>query len=224
MDMTSISPDKESLAADRAQTLLDWTRINAKALTIGAVVVVIAAAGFWFYQRSQEITAANAEAALTRARQSVQAGNAALAQSDLQSVYSRYGSTMAGVQAAMLLAQMNYDSGKYQDGISILQKIAGTRAASRSESTVRSLVGDGYAQMGKLTEAAKQYESAADATDFEMEKAFQHAKAARAYQSAGDTAKARQLWTALENDPASQSMAPEARVRLGELTAAVAKK
>ncbi|HEY4130590.1 MAG TPA: hypothetical protein VGM50_08225, partial [Gemmatimonadaceae bacterium] len=56
--------DPDAKAAERAQTFLDWTRINSKALTAGAAIIVIAAAGFWFYQRSQQIEAANAERAL----------------------------------------------------------------------------------------------------------------------------------------------------------------
>jgi hypothetical protein len=44
------------------------------------------------------------------------------------------------------------------------------------------------------------------------------------YQSAGDTAKARQVWTQLENDPKAQSLAAEARATLGELAATLARK
>ena len=221
--MTSTRPTADPVA-DRAQTFIDWTRINSKAVTAGAVVVIVAALGFWFYDRSRALQAANAEKALMTAKQSMTAGNLALAQSDLQKVYSRYGSTSAGVEAALVLAEIDYDSGKYQDGISMLQKVSGSSAASGSEATIRSLWGDGYAQMGKLTEAAKEYESAADATSYETEKAFQRGKAARAYQAAGDTAKAKQIWSDLINDPKSQSMAAEAHVRLGELTAQIAKK
>jgi len=227
--MTSIRTDPDNAAetakaADRAQTFVDWTRVNARLLTIGAVVVAIAAAGYWFYLRSQEIQSANAEKALMNAKQSMSAGNLTLAQSDLQKVYSRYGSTTAGVEAAMLLAQIDFDSRKVQDGISLLEKVSGSSAASRMEPTIRGLEGDGYMQLGKPADAAKRYEGAADATTAEAERAYLRSKAGRAYQIAGDTAKARQLWTSMLNDPTAQSMAPEARVRLGELTAQVAKR
>jgi len=226
--MTSIRTDPDNdrdtdSAADRAQTVLDWTRINARALTIGAVVVAIAAAGYWFYLRSREIQSANAEKALMNAKQSISAGNTSLAQSDLQKVYSRYGSTNAGVEAAMLLAQIDYDGHKVQDGVSLLDKVAGSSAASRMQSTILGLEGDGYMQLGKPAEAAKRYEAAATATIYEAERAYQRSKAARAYQIAGDTAKARDVWTSILNDPSAQSMAAEARVRLGELTAQPAK-
>jgi len=87
--MTSVRTDPDAAAADRAQTFLDWTRINAKALTAGAIVVIVAAAGYWFYMRSRQIQSANAEKALMQAKQSLGAGNLALAQSDLQSVQDR---------------------------------------------------------------------------------------------------------------------------------------
>jgi len=224
--MTSTRPDTvaQSAAADHAQTFIDWTRVNAKLLTTAAVVVVVAAAGYWFYLRSTQIQAANAERALMTAKQSMSAGNMPLAQKDLQNVYSKYGSTAAGIQAAMLLAQIDYDTGKYQDGITILDKLAGSSAASGNEATIKSLTGDGYSQMRKFAEAGKAYEDAAQSTSFETEKAFLVAKAARVYEAGGNTAKSKELWTRLLNDPSGQTMASEARVRLGELTAVPVKR
>jgi len=78
--------------------------------------------------------------------------------------------------------------------------------------------------MKKLGDAAKKYEAAAAATSFETEKAALRAKAARAYQQAGDTAAAHKLWGALATDPTAITVSAEARVRLGELTAQTAKR
>jgi predicted negative regulator of RcsB-dependent stress response len=222
--MTSIRTEADSSVADRAQTVLDWTRVNSKWVTTGAVVIVVAAVGYWFYQRSKQIEATNAERALNNARQSMESGNMPLAQKDLQTVFSKYESTTAGVEAAMLLAQIDYDTGKYQDGISVLDKAAGSSAANGVQATIKSLQGDGYAQMHKLKEAGQAYEQAAGSTSLEMERAFQLAKAARAYGDGGDTAKARQIWTNILNDKTAQSMDAEARVRLGELTAKAVKR
>ena len=223
--MTSTPVEKRESAADRAQTLLDWTRVNSTALSIGAVVVLVAAGVYWFYSRSRQIQAENAAKALMNAKQSMSAGNIPLAQNDLQSVYSRYGSTPAGIEAAMLLAQLDYDAGKYQDGLTVLQKASGSSAASDVQATILSLEGDGYAQMKQLAKAGKAYEDAAAAAGgMQTEHAFLAAKAARTYAEAGDTAKARDLWTRLAKDPNTQAVAAEARVRLGELTAQVAKK
>jgi predicted negative regulator of RcsB-dependent stress response len=218
------SPNTSKLSAeDRAQTFIDWTRLNSKALVIGFLIVLVAAAGFWFNQQQQRLRANAAERALLTAKQSMAAGNLQLAQSDLQKVFSKYGKTPAGIEAAMLLSQIDYDQGKFQDGITRLQKIAGSSAAGTNQSAILSLMGDGYSQMGKGAEAAKAYERAAEATSFENERSFQLAKAARAYQTAGDTAKAHAAWTALLNDPKAEAVAAEARVRIGELTARPAK-
>ena len=223
--MTSVRTDSDSDSGtvDAAQTFVDWARSNSRALSIAASVIVVAGAGYWFYLRSKQITENNAQKALMTAKQSMQAGNIPLAQSDIQKVFLRYESTTAGVEAAMLLAQMDFDSGKPQDGISILEKVAGSGSASSMQPTILSLEGDGYGQMGKSDDAAKKYESAAAATRFELEKAFQLAKAARAYQAAGNVAKAREIWSKLATDPSAVSMASEAHVRLGELTAQPAK-
>src|ERR1051325_2721946 len=222
--MTSTRPGDELADPDRAQTILDWTRINSRLLTGAAVVIALAAGGYWFYGRSRQIQAAKAEQALLSAKQSMGAGNLPLAQSDLQSVRSRYGSTTAGVEAALLLAQIAYDQGKPQDGVNMLKETMGHRAAAPMESTIRSLIGDGYAQMGKLREAGKEYESAASATDLPNERVAQRAKAARAYAAGGDTASGRRIWSELVDDPKAQMISSEARVRLGELSAQVAKK
>lgn len=220
---STLTTDAEKTAADHAQTFLDWTKINSKALTTGAIVVLVAAGGFWFWQRSQQLEAAAAQKALLQAKQSMSSGNLQLAQTDLQNVYNRYGSTEAGIEAAMLIAQMDFDSGKGTDGIKVLEKASGSRAANAVMGTLKSLEGDGYATMGKLTDAAKQYEAAAASGLGVNEKGFYKSKAARTYQAAGDTATARKLWTELANEP-NGPMATEAKVRLGELTATPAKK
>ena len=106
----------------------------------------------------------NADKALVSARESLDKGNLPLAQSDLQRVVSRYASTPAGLQAAMLLAQMDYDQGKYPDGQKALNDMLPEAKATGSEVAIRSLVGDGYMQMGKPLDAAKAYEAAATAT------------------------------------------------------------
>jgi hypothetical protein len=73
--------------------------------------------------------------------------------------------------------------------------------------------------MNKFPDAAKAYERASQAAEFDAERAYYRAKAARTYASAGNTAEARRLWTDLSKDEKAQSVAAEARVRLAELEA-----
>ena len=156
---------------------------------------------------------ANADKALLAARESMDKGNLPLAQTDLQKVVARYESTPAGLQAAMLLAQISYDAGKAQDGVAALQKVLGSAGSVGMEAAVRALIADGYMQLKKPAEAAKSYEDAATASHYDNERAFLRAKAARAYGDAGNTAKAKDMWTTLRDDPKSAAVQAEARVR-----------
>jgi predicted negative regulator of RcsB-dependent stress response len=217
--MTSPILDRDK-SADRAQTFLDWTRINAKALTIAAVAVVLAAGVYWVYVRTKENQAARAAQALLTAKSSIGSGNLPLAHSDLQNIVNKWQSTNAGVEASMLLAGMDYDQGKFSDGIKLLQDAENTGPGREIAPTLESLIGDGYMSSKQASKAADAYSRAANVSRYEAETATNKAKAARAYEVAGDTAKSIELWTWLSTDPAGASMASEAKVRLGELEAA----
>jgi len=201
---------------------MDWLQVNSRVVGGAAAVVAVAAAGYWFYGKSQQIKTVNAERSLMQAEQSLQSGNTALAISDLQRVVSRYKGTGAGTEAALLLAQTDYNAGKYQDGIKVLQDISGK--AGGSEASVAGLIGDGHSQLGKPADAAKAYERAAQGAEYDTERAYYRAKAARAFAAAGNTSEAKRLWTELSTDQKAQSVAAEARVRLAELNAARAGK
>ncbi|HVZ76701.1 MAG TPA: tetratricopeptide repeat protein, partial [Gemmatimonadaceae bacterium] len=122
----------ESAAArpDREESVIEWFQSHGRAVGIGAAVVVVAAAGYWFYNRSVELKNEHADRMLGTALQSVQAGNAALAQSDLQKVVDGYRDTYSGVQAALTLAELDYDTGKPADGIKVLEGMTSAGGAA----------------------------------------------------------------------------------------------
>jgi predicted negative regulator of RcsB-dependent stress response len=198
-------------------SFFDWIQANTRAITIGAAVLAVGAAGLWFYMRSAEIKRANAERQLNQAKQSLQAGNQALAQSDLQRVASRYKGTPAGAQAAMLLAQVEFAQGKWNEGLAVLDGYTSERAAGPHFAAVLSMVGDGQLGAGRPADAAASYRRAADATSMAGEKTMFLAKAARTYQASGNDAEAKAIWERLAADPEAP-VRSEAQVRLGELT------
>lgn len=200
-------------------SFFDWIQANTRVVTAGAVVVLLGGAGYWFYMRSGEIKRLNAERGLNQAKQSLAAGNPALAATDLQRVAARYKGTPAGAQSAMLLAQLNYDQGKYPDGLKALEPYQTPSAAGASLSVVWSLVGDGHHASGQPADAATAYQRAADATSLPGERSVHLAKSARALMAAGKTAEARTLWERLATDPDAILIRNEAEIRLGELTA-----
>src|ERR1043165_2527585 len=107
---------------DDEQDLLDWIRANSRWVGIGAAVVLVVAGGWWVYTQSMVRKEQNAAQALFTAKQSMGAGNLVLAQSDLTKLVNRYGGTAAGSEGAMILAAIDYDQAKYQEGIAILEK------------------------------------------------------------------------------------------------------
>jgi hypothetical protein len=76
----------------------------------------------------------------------------------------------------------------------------------------------GYEQLKKFKEAGAEFEEAAKAARFEPDRQRYQALAANAYLAGGDSAKAKEIWTALGAD-SKGTVAGEARVRLGEMTA-----
>ena len=193
-------------------------------MTIGAAVVAAAGVGYWFYTRSAQIKSGRAEQGLLQARQAVMQGNTALAQNDLQSLIRRYGNTRAGVEAGLLLAEVHYQKDEYQKGIDALRGLVDKSAAEPSRAKIHALIGDGQQQLGKPEEAAESYQRAADQARFDGGRAFYTARKARALMAAGKAAEARKLWEELASAPWAESVAPEARVRLGELEAQQARR
>lgn len=206
-------PDLE----ERTQNLLEWAELHSKQLTIVAVAIVMIAAGVWFYQKSHQARTRNASTALVSAEQALTAGNLPLAQSDLDKIVSRYGGTEPGKQAVLLLAQVMYDRGQYQQGIERLRQVEGSGDRYLNTAALN-LIGAGYEQQGKYADAAENYRKAADAALYPSDRDQYLASTARALTSAGKTAEAKAIWTKIAADPASPANA-EARVRLGELEA-----
>ena len=207
----------------KAESFLDWFRINSRLVTIASVVVAAAAFGFWFYNRSAVLKAENADRKLLAAKQSLSSGNLPLAQSDLKKVADQYPSTSAGVEAGMLLAQTKLEQGDYQGAVTALKDLAAKNEAGPYATPLRALLGDAYSQLGKYAEAAAEYGRAALATQAPNERAILLAKIGRSETAAGNTAKARQAWESLANQNDNAGLAAEARVRLGELLATGAK-
>ncbi len=214
MTTPNVPPRKRSVTDE--ETMTEWFMLHKREVTWAVVAIAIIGGGFWFYQRSQSIKGQRAETAYFRARQSA-AGNPALAVSDLQKVVTRYEGTSAGAQAALSLSQAFYDQKKYKEGIEAL-KMAESKAPAEFKPSIHVLEASGYEDLKDFTAAAEHYKVAAEQTRFPTDKAQYQAAAARDYMAAGKIAEAKAIWTALGKDETSP-VAPEARVRLGELEA-----
>jgi predicted negative regulator of RcsB-dependent stress response len=202
------------------ESLLDWFQLYSKQAAWAAVGLVAILAGGWFYMRSQDLKAERAEKAYFTAQRTVVSGNLPLAESDLRKMVSRYSGTPAAMEASLVLAQVMYEQGKFQEGVDELKKSEDKIGGSKEfGSAVHLVLAAGLEQLKKYADAAAQYEKAAKAARFDADRQRYESLAAAAYLDAGNKEKAKAMWTVLGAD-SKGTVAGEARVRLGELTAA----
>jgi len=199
---------------------MDWFQLYSKQFSWAAIGLVAILAGGWFYMRSQDLKAERAEKAYFTAQRSVVAGNLPLAESDLRKMIGRYEGTAAAMEASLVLAQVMFEQGKFQPGVDELKKAEDNIGGSKEfGSAVHLILAGGLEQLKKYAEAAGEYEKAAKAARFDSDRQRYESMAAAAYLAAGNKEKAKAMWTALGAD-SKGTVAGEARVRLGELTAA----
>ncbi len=204
---------------DRTESLMDWFNLHSKQVSWILLGIAVLAAGGWFYTRSQNLKNERAETAYFAAQRSVVAGNLPLAESDLRKMVTRYSGTPAAMEGSLVLAQVMYDQGKVQQGLDELKKSSDKISGSKEfGSAVHVVMATGYEQLKKFTEAAREYDAAAEVARFKADGERYRALAAKAYLTAGDSTKAKAMWTELGAD-SKGTVAGEARVRLGELTA-----
>ena len=211
-------PDLE----ERTQSAVEWLRAHTRLVGVVVGVVLAAAIGIWFYREWQERRQLNAARALNDAQIAMSQNNAALAQSELRRLIARYEGTTAARQGHLLLSQLHYRAGRYQEGIDELERLERRLDPELRDGAVQALIAAGYEQLGKLPEAAQQYRAAAQAARFEQDRDGYLANAARVLGAAGKNAEAIQIWQELAARPESAVNA-EARVRLGELQASAAR-
>lgn len=214
-----------ALAADDldVDSLMDTLSARRREITIGVIVVAVVAGGLLLWRMSVNQKNDRAERALTDASNALYAGNRPLAMTQLQTIADRYGDTAAGVEGAMLLAELDFEDAKQADGMKVLDGLKGSGAAGNFKAPIDGLVAGAYADQKKYDDAAKQYQAAADESDYQSSKDVYQADAARMLMLAGKKDAARKIWQDLASRPDSPSVA-EAKVRLGELDAVPATK
>lgn len=212
---TPIRPKPRSENAFESFT--EWFDRYNKQITYGVIGIAIGVGAVWFYERSKSLKDERAERAYFAAQQSVP-NNLPLAESDLRKLVTRYGGTNAAKQAELTLAQILYDQSKYAEGVDVLKKAMGSLDRSDFGASAHLLLASGYEQLKKYADAANEYGLAAKAARFDQDRQRHQTAQAHALLLAGQKDAARKLWTELAAD-SKGTVAGEARVRLGELTA-----
>lgn len=213
--MTKTGEAARPLHEDPTESIGDWIRLHGRQVGLGAIAIAVVVAATMLVKSSNDKKGASAYRALSDAQRSVASGNLPLAAADLQKLVSQYGSTSAGNEGRLLLAQVYFQQNKIADGMKVLDDVGGGSATAAS---VHALRAAGLEQSGKPAEAAAEYLKAADATTLNSEKENHRADAARAYAAANKKEEALKLWQAMADDPSSP-LNGEAKLRIGELTA-----
>ena len=213
------SSQVSGLDFNESESVVDWVRSHGRALGIGAIAAVALVAVMWVVRAQNESNEISAARQLVGAQRSVGAGNLPLAAADLKKLADRFGSTRAGADAKILLAQVLLQQGKTAEAVKVLDGVStgGTHGAS-----VYALRAAALEQTGKAAEAAAAYLQAAGATVLKAEAESFKADAARAYLASGRKADALKIWQEMAANPAS-ALYNEAMLRVGELTAEVQK-
>ncbi len=206
---------------DDSETFLEWVQANARVLAFAALAIAAIALGTWLYGYFGRTNAARAEALLAQAETSLAGQRLPEAQTQLERLVQNYEGTPAAGQGLLRLAQVLFEQGKFQDGVARLEGAFDQYDDGPFAVSVRQLAAAGYEQLGKPADAAARYTAAAEVSDLAGERDGLHARAARAWADAGRKDEAVKIWQMLLDRPGS-ALANEARVRIGELTAAPA--
>jgi predicted negative regulator of RcsB-dependent stress response len=201
-----------------SDSLMDTVQLYRKQITIGAIVLAALAGGAFLWQASNARKATQAEKAFFDAIELYQQKDPKSADA-LSKVATRYNGTAGGAQAAMILAQSQYDAGKFDDGLKTLE---GVSAPAAFGSGIESLKAAGYEGKGQFDKAAEHYQTAVAKAVLTGEKDYLQGEVARTLAAAGKRTEALKVWESLAAKPDSP-MAGEARIRMGELGVVPAK-
>jgi predicted negative regulator of RcsB-dependent stress response len=209
---------RPSLALE-PETLLDTASRYQKPIIIGAIILAASIGGLFLWKRSGEIKETRAGEALAAAETAFGAGNPQLAQPELEKIVQRYRGTNGGTQAQLLLAQIQFEAGEHDAGISGLET-AMESSPEHLKAGVMAMIARGHEGAGRFEEAAAGFERAAGAASVVTVKDMNRMDAARNHAAAGNSAGAIEIYESIANREDSQ-FAGEAKVRLGEIMAKV---
>jgi hypothetical protein len=112
--------------------VMDVIVTRKREFAIGAVVVVALAGGVLLWRLSSNQKAERARVALADATNVLYSGNRPLGETQLQAVADRYRDTAPGIEAAMVLAQTDFEEARWADqGIGRDRRLQGTDRRSR---------------------------------------------------------------------------------------------
>ncbi|HUG41008.1 MAG TPA: tetratricopeptide repeat protein [Longimicrobiales bacterium] len=170
-----------------------WARKHQRTLSIAVVAVILLVAGFLYYVNYQRTLETQATQRFTELQGTIASGNFQLAIRDLQGFVDRFGSTEAGRQARLVLAEILLQEGQARRAGEVLGTLAEDvdeplgMAAARVQAAAFEAVGD-------HEQAIRLYLRIADAARFPFQARESLADAARVRLQNGDADAAADLY------------------------------
>jgi predicted negative regulator of RcsB-dependent stress response len=219
--MTRTGEAARPTVEDHTEDFLEWTKSHSRQLSFAALALLTVGILAYVIAGSRTTKANNANAALNQAEVSLERGDMQGAEASLTQLVRRFKGTSAGTQGVLRLAQVQFEQGKFQEGVSQLEEAAKGNQSGPFAVSLRQMAGAGYEAMGRPADAAARYLEAAEKSQLNGERDLLKAQAARAFRQDGNKTEAIKIWQSIAEKPDSP-LINEARLRLGELTAQAA--
>jgi tetratricopeptide (TPR) repeat protein len=216
---TTVEATTRNQRATEPARAASWIRDPKRQVVAGALGAAIIALGVWFVVTSGRRKEEFASRVLSQALATADKGNLPQASSALQRVIQTYAGTEAASEAVLALNQIRMASGQSELAAVNLREFVGKKPAPRFAAQAYGLLGSAEENGKKYGEAAQAYEQAAANADLAYLKASYLVEAGRAYRLAGKPQEAIRVYRTVVEKYAESPSAPEAQVRLGELTA-----
>jgi len=189
-----------------------------KSIGLGFGAVGIVAIGIFIAVSSGKRKEAFAAQQLSKAREAADAGNLALASSELQKVITTYSGTVAANEATITLNQVRLSNSQSALAIDDLRKFIATDPEAGAKAAANGLLGAALENTGKPADAAVAYKAAVNVAPAAFLKAEYALAEARALRMSGKPDDAAAVYRMILDKLAKTPGITEAQVRLAELT------
>lgn len=209
-------------ATGPARGLADLTSDpKSRRLLLGGLgVLVVLAAGAWFWNAAAKRKEAFAARALQQARSTAESGNLPQAAGELQRITETYAGTRSAVEALLVLNQVRMVNGQTELAVAGLRDFLAKNPPVQFQAPAYGLLGVALENSRKPTEAAEAYHKASEAAAVDYLRAEYLLQEGRAQTAAGKPDLAIAAYERIIKDFGETVSVTEAKVRVAELQAA----
>lgn len=202
---------------DPVVRIVEWIKKHQRTLIVALAIVVLSIAGIMYMRMAGERRENFASSLVANARAVANAGNVALAITDLSDIASSHRGTVAAEEAEILVGQLRLSEGQADAAAQSLQEYIGRGPSDQFEASAYGLLAVALEQTSDFNGAAAAYLDAADASWYDFLEAQHLLDAGRVFTQTGDTTQAIATYQKILDDLAETDMVMEARLRLAEL-------